>query len=169
MSSLLRKGALWGAACAASFIFSCRVTAQGPDRTVVAPLLEGELKVDGRLSEPQWDQAAAVRDFVQREPDGGEPATQPTEVRLFYTRRMPFIGARLADSEPTRIVATEYRRDTDLEAEDTFEVFLDTFRDRRNAFYFATNAVGAQRDALVRNEGEALNWEWDGVWEREVV
>jgi hypothetical protein len=42
---------------------------------------------------------------------------------------------------------------------------LDTFRDRRNAFYFQTNAVGARRDALVRNEGDSINWEWDGVWD----
>lgn len=120
-------------------------------------------RIDGHLDEPIWSQAAEASGFVQREPRGGEPASSGTEVRVFYNKRFLLIGARLVDPEPSRIVASEYRRDADLEAEDSFEVFLETFLDGRNAFFFATNAVGAQRDALVRNEGEALNWEWDGI------
>jgi len=61
-------------------------------------------------------------------------------------------------------VASEFARDANLDANDAFEVVLDTFRDRHNAFYFQTNAVGARRDALIRNEGEAINWDWDGIW-----
>jgi len=116
------------------------------------------------MSEPVWSRAAVARNFIQREPKAGEPATEPTEVRIYYTTNHLVIGARLDDSKAARIVATEYSRDAILEANDCFEVFLDTFHDRRNAFYFATNALGAQRDGLVRNEGETLNWEWDGVW-----
>ena len=66
---------------------------------------------------------------------------------------------------PERIVGTEYRRDGLLEAEDSFEIFLDTFLDGRNAFYFATNPVGARLDGVMRNEGAVQNFEWDGVWQ----
>ncbi len=122
-------------------------------------------RIDGRLNEPLWRAAEAATGFVQSEPRAGEAAERETEVRIAYTRDHLLIGARLRDDEPSRIVATEYRRDAMLMSEDSFEVFLDTFRDRRNAFYFATNAVGARLDGLVRGEGSALNFEWDGVWE----
>ena len=65
----------------------------------------------------------------------------------------------------TSIDSIRALEDADLEADDAFEIFLDTFRDRRNAFYFATNPAGAQRDALIRNEGAVLNFEWDGIWD----
>ena len=137
---------------------------QALERVLVAPFIDEVPQLDGRLDESLWARAARADAFTQRGPRGGQPATWATEVRVFYTARMLYIGAVLRDTEPLRIVSSEYVRDAPLDANDSFEVFLDTFRDRRNAFYFATNAVGAQRDGLVRNEGEALNWEWDGVW-----
>ncbi len=122
-------------------------------------------RIDGRLDEALWKKTQVATGFVQSEPRPGEPAEKETEVLVAYTRDHLLIGARLKDHDPSRIVATEYRRDAPLNSEDSFEVFLDTFRDRRNAFYFATNAVGARLDGLVRGEGTALNFEWDGVWD----
>jgi len=127
--------------------------------------VEGAPRIDGIFDEAFWQRAAVATDFVQREPSAGEPATQRTEVRVVYTNDTLYVGARLFDTEPDRVVGTEYRRDALLEAEDSFEIFLDTFRDGRNAFYFATNPVGSRLDALMRNEGAVLNFEWDGVWE----
>jgi len=134
-------------------------------REVVATLVNEMPLLDGRLDEALWQKAGLADGFIQREPREGEAAEQPTEVRIAYTERHLLIGARMRDSDPSRIVATEYRRDGLLDADDSFEVFLDTFHDRRNAFYFATNPAGAQRDGLVRNEGATLTWEWDGVWD----
>ena len=122
-------------------------------------------RIDGVLDEAFWKRAVVATDFIQAEPDAGEPATQKTEVLVVYTEDTLLIGARLFDTEPDRIVGTEYRRDAFLEAEDSFEIFLDTFRDGRNAFYFATNPVGSRLDGLMSNEGSVLNFEWDGVWD----
>ncbi|NWG13615.1 MAG: hypothetical protein HXY20_08785 [Acidobacteria bacterium] len=133
-------------------------------RTAVAIHVDQGPRLDGQLTEPLWSRSTPATGFVQREPNNGEPASQQTEVRLVYTDRILFVGARLHDPEASRLVASEYRRDAELRADDTFEVYLDTFHDRRNAFYFATNALGTQRDGLVRNEGDDLNWQWDGVW-----
>ncbi len=136
--------------------------------TLTAPYVETvdeEPRIDGVFDEAFWQRATAATDFIQSEPQAGEPATLKTEVRLVYTENALLIGARLFDTEPERVVGTEYRRDAPLEAEDSFEIFLDTFRDGRNAFYFATNPVGARLDGLMRNEGSVLNFEWDGVWD----
>lgn len=139
--------------------------AAAADTRIEARFTEEIPRIDGRLDEALWTTAQVATGFVQSEPRPGEPAERETEVLVAYTRDHLLIGARLRDDEPSRIVATEYRRDAMLMSEDSFEVFLDTFRDRRNAFYFATNAVGARLDGLVRGEGAALNFEWDGVWD----
>jgi len=132
--------------------------------TAVAARVVDAPRIDGHLDEPAWATVAAVTDFTQREPDNGDAVTEATEVRFLFTATTLYIGARLHDRQAARIVATQYRRDGELESDDTFEVLIDTFHDRRNAFYFATNALGTQRDGLVRNEGDDLNWQWDGVW-----
>jgi hypothetical protein len=54
-------------------------------------------------------------------------------------------------------------RDADLSADDRIEILIDTFRDRRNAFYFATNPLGALVDALIIENGQ-INKEWDAIW-----
>jgi hypothetical protein len=131
----------------------------------VAPLVQDIPRVDGRLDDAVWRAAAKATHFIQTEPHAGEAAAEPTDVYIAYTPTALLIGARLKDSEAARIVATEYRRDAALDADDSFEVFLDTIHDRRSAFYFATNSVGAQLDALVRDEGAVLNFDWDGVWD----
>ncbi|MEW5981214.1 MAG: DUF5916 domain-containing protein [Acidobacteriota bacterium] len=134
-------------------------------RAVVVAPATGAVRLDGRLDEPAWADAPVHSGFVQREPRSGEPATHRTDVRVIHTDTALLVAARLHGPPGSTLIATEYRRDADLDSDDTFEVYLDTFHDHRNAFYFATNPLGAQRDALVRNEGEDLNWQWDGIWD----
>lgn len=44
-------------------------------------------KLDGTLNDPLWQQAIPITNFLQREPYEGQPATEPTEVRVLYTDR----------------------------------------------------------------------------------
>jgi hypothetical protein len=120
--------------------------------------------VDGALDEDSWRQAPPLTGFVQAEPLEGEPASQPTEVRVVYDDDAIFIGVRLVDSDPSQIVTTDSRRDTGLGDQDSFQIILDTFRDQQNGFVFGTNAAGVQYDAQVRNQGRPST-SWDGSWE----
>lgn len=90
-------------------------------------------KLDGTLNDPRWQLAAPITDFRQREPDEGQPATEKTEVRILYTRHAVYFGIHCYDSEPSRIVATELRRDVSQELDDHFEVLIDSNRNRRGA------------------------------------
>jgi hypothetical protein len=67
------------------------------------------------------------------------------------------------DSEPARIIGTEMQRDANLADDDRITIVLDTFRDQRSAFYFATNPTGALVDGLIFANGQS-NLEWDGIW-----
>jgi hypothetical protein len=42
---------------------------------------------------------------------------------------------------------------------------VDTFHDRRNAFYFRVGPAGSKGDALVARDGQSFNLAWDGIWE----
>jgi hypothetical protein len=68
------------------------------------------------------------------------------------------------DSHPAGVVVNELRKDFAGRDQDTFEVLLDTFSDRRNGFVFTTNAAGAKADTQIASEGRDVNPNWDAVW-----
>ncbi|HYN19765.1 MAG TPA: DUF5916 domain-containing protein [Thermoanaerobaculia bacterium] len=132
--------------------------------TVVPIRFDTPPAIDGRLDDPIWQTAARLDGFRQLEPHEGEPATEPTEVFLGYDQDNLYIGARCHDSQPDRIVTTTLTRDSDMGYDDTLQILFDTYHDGRTAFLFTTNSGGVQVDALVRNEGEQINYDWDGIW-----
>jgi hypothetical protein len=48
--------------------------------------------------------------------------------------------------------------------EDNFEIVLDTYGDKRNAYLFIINPNGAQYDALITDNSRKVNADWNGVW-----
>lgn len=137
--------------------------AQGSPHAAVTRA-QGKISVDGKLDEPDWAAATPISEILQREPHPGQPATEKTELRLLFDADNLYIGVTSFDSEPRKIIATQMARDADLSADDRIEILLDTFRDRRNAFYFATNPAGALLDGLVIENGN-LNKNWDAIWQ----
>jgi len=137
----------------------------GSDKTLEARRISEPITLDGVLDEEAWAQAPAGTDFVQREPDTGQPASQQTEVRVVYTAKTLYIGIRCLDQEPDRIIEKEMQRDQYLWRDDAVDVVLDTFDDDRNAYLFETNVNAAQTDALITDEGRDFNLEWDAVWD----
>jgi len=122
-------------------------------------------KVNGDLDEEAWKQAAPITHFTQREPQEGAAASERTEVRIVYNDRAMFIGVWCYDSQPDGIIANELQRDFSYDEEDNFEVIFDTYRDRRNGFLFVINPNGARFDALVTDEGNGINTDWNGIWD----
>lgn len=140
----------------------------GDGRPTITSVRTGEtIVIDGRLSEPAWKTAASSDRFFQREPSEGVPVSEKTTLYILFDDRYLYVGIRCGDSDASRIVANELRRDAVLIDNDCVELYLDTYHDHRTAFFFATNALGAQRDAIIiadANE-EDQSWDWNGVWE----
>ncbi|MSO19484.1 MAG: hypothetical protein EXQ56_03335 [Acidobacteria bacterium] len=124
---------------------------------------EASMRVDGALDEPQWAQAPPIGEIQQREPNAGTVASERTEVRLLYDDNNLYIGVTCWDSDPPGIIATRMGRDSDFVDDDHIDILLDTFHDRRNAYYFSTSPSGALVDALVIENG-TLNRDWDAIW-----
>ncbi len=136
--------------------------------------------IDGYLEPEIWETVHPATNFIQRQPDEGQPATEKTEVRVIYDEKNIYVGAMCYDSEPDKIIANEKRRDSDkMTQNDHFEVMLDTFHDQRNGYLFIINPLGAKLDFQIRKEGKIegrfrtnnpnLNRDWNAVWEVETA
>jgi hypothetical protein len=131
------------------------------------------IRLDGALDEPAWQDGDSAGGFRQQEPEEGAPASEPTQIRVLYDHENLYIGIWAFDSRPDRIIARQLERDAQLGlsrfgpsgGDDAIELILDTFHDRRNAFYFATNPRGVQVDGLITDESDEADLDWDGVWD----
>ena len=84
----------------------------GPARsTVRAVRVNSPLHVDGKLNEAVYALVRPITDFIQQEPREGAPATERTEVWVFFDRTNVYVSARCWESQPERRVANELRRD----------------------------------------------------------
>jgi hypothetical protein len=143
------------------------VVAQAPaEKTLRARTITTPIKIDGQLTEPEWAQADVIRDFVQQEPRVGEPVSERTEVRVLVDDEALYFGIWCFDTGRGGIIARELRRDQPrtYAPEDQFDIVLDTFHDHRNAFHFSINPLGTQYDAVLTDEGQDVNVEWDERW-----
>ncbi|MBI4474140.1 MAG: hypothetical protein HY646_15830 [Acidobacteria bacterium] len=131
-------------------------------------------RIDGIPDEEIWRASAAAGDFIQQEPNEGEPSTERTEVRIVYDPSHIYIAVHAYDSDPQAINATEMRRDSPrILDEDNFQVIIDTFNDLRSGYMFVTNPLGAKLEQQISEEGEGdrrgnnsnVNRNWDGVWD----
>ena len=137
--------------------------------TAEAMRVEHAPKLDGNLDDPAWQSTKPVTEFRQQEPNEGETATEKTEVRILYTRHAVYFGIHCYDSEPSKIVATELRRDVSQDLDDHFEILIDSNHDKRGGYVFQINPLGTQLDGLIVEEqgiGEGTDFDsgWDGVW-----
>jgi hypothetical protein len=120
--------------------------------TADIPRIEAtEVRVDGRLDEPVWSRATRLTGFWQYQPVDGRPAEEGTDVLVWYAPDAIWFGVIAHDKVPGAIRATVADRDN-LDNDDRVVIDLDTFHDRRRAFSFAVNPLGAQSDG-VRSEG----------------
>jgi hypothetical protein len=133
-------------------------------RVVTAIEARTPITLDGALDEDVWHLAQPASEFVQAEPHEGQPATELTDVRLAFDRHALYIGVVCHDAATSGLIVNDIRKDFSPGEQDTFEVLLDTFADRRNGFVFVTNPRGAKSDAQIANEGRDVNTSWDAVW-----
>jgi hypothetical protein len=145
------------------------VIARSPSKRqaiIRATQLSAPLRVDGRLDEDIYTRVKPVTDFIQTEPVEGLPATEQTEVWIFYDRDSVYVCARLWDSHLEREVADEMRRDNvRVVNNENFAFTFDTFHDRRTGYDFELNPLGGRWDGEIANDGGVVNGNFNPVWE----
>jgi hypothetical protein len=121
-------------------------------------------RIDGKLDESVWKDAAKISELIQRLPNEGEPQTEDTEFLILFDENFIYIGVRCAD-DPAKITANELARDVSLGNDDRVQIIFDTFLDKRNGYWFQIGPKGSIGDALVSENGASFNKQWDGLWE----
>lgn len=114
--------------------------------TYTACQTSGELLMDGRLDEPDWQAAPWTADFVDIE---GELKPAPflrTRAKLLWDNDFLYIGAEL---EEPHIWATLSQRDAVIFHDNDFEVFIDPDGDTHDYYELEINAMGTLWDLLL--------------------
>lgn len=133
-------------------------------RELNATRTQGTLTIDGSLDEPDWSVAPVADRFVQAEPRQGDPATDPTEVRVLFDAQHLYVGVRcLHAGDAWRMRVRDLRRDFDETTDDFFGIAIDGVRDGRSATVFRVNPLGALRDQQTVDGGLA-DVDFDAVW-----
>jgi hypothetical protein len=137
--------------------------------TLRATRITQPMRIDGKLDEAPYESVPPMGGFVQTDPRRGEPATEATEVWIFYDDQRIYVGAKCYDSSPEQAwVANEMRRDNmNVVRNENFSIWFDTFYDRRNAFLFELSPIGGIYDAYVTNERSPGNTDYNPVWQRQ--
>ncbi|HEX4066747.1 MAG TPA: DUF5916 domain-containing protein [Acidobacteriaceae bacterium] len=104
-----------------------------------------------------------INRFVERYPDDGSQPSNPTEAWVGYTHEALFVAFVCRDKDPNFIRAHMLARDAPGDDDDVF-MMLDTFHDQRRAFFFQSNALGIQSDALY-SEQTGYDFSFDTVWD----
>ncbi|HEX5050981.1 MAG TPA: DUF5916 domain-containing protein, partial [Planctomycetota bacterium] len=117
------------------------------------------------LDDPVWKLARPSDVFVQVEPREGEAPSERTEIRALFDADCLYLAVRCFDRDAAAIIATQMRRDADLDTDDRVLIVLDTFEDHRNGYLFEMNPAGARVDALIGSNGRDVNQAWDAIWQ----
>ncbi len=136
-----------------------------PRPETTATRARGPITIDGVLDEATWADAPVIDRFTQSRPDRGLPLTEATEVRLLYDDETLYIGVEMWDRSPDRLTIPSLEQDFQSGNSDIFGITLDTFFDRRNAFMFLVNPMGAVKEAQDFDDSRYENAAWEGIFD----
>lgn len=119
----------------------------GEPPTWSVPRLEGEMRADGVLDEPQYTQAFHWDGFVETEPRENAQPTRRTEVFLFSNESALVVGIRAFDPEPEEIKRVRYRRDEAFNSE-RVEVLLDPTGEAKQGTFLIVTPMNDVMDGL---------------------
>jgi hypothetical protein len=111
---------------------------------VKIPRLAADLQIDGTLSAAPWRQAAVLSGFSEYEPVDGQPASDSTQVLVWYSSTAIYFGIRAFEAHGA-VHATLANRDL-IDGDDNVHLVLTPFVHGRHALDFAVNPLGVQED-----------------------
>jgi hypothetical protein len=132
-------------------------------RWVDAVYVEDTPVIDGKLEERCWHENTGFTDFIENWPVLCDPPSESTRVVVLYDDINLYLGCFCHYSEPDQVVAWLVPRESVGDGDD-ITITIDTYNDDRNAFRFAFNPLGNQRDSYLSHGGSWDDHSWDGVW-----
>jgi hypothetical protein len=121
-------------------------------------------KIEDFLESRPREAELNVTDFRQYIPGDGDPASESTTAYLSYDQKNLYVVFDCKDASGN--VRAHLSKREDLDQDDGVGVFLDTFHDKHRAYYYFSNPLGIQEDAIY-TEGQGFDTSFDTVWNTE--
>ena len=131
----------------------------------------GEIILDGKLDESDWQEADVAKDWSLNYPTDTARAPFQTEARVTFDDKFFYVSFVCYDDETPDLI-NSLRRDFDYPLNDNVGVNIGPYNDGLNGFFFALTPAGAQREGIVSGGGaggDAFNNYWDNKWYSKVV
>lgn len=153
-------------------LFCLALIAQGQTDTARAYHIRKStqhIKIDGKLDDPDWQQAQKEGGFWQQFPYDTSASVTRTEIMMTYDAHHIYVAAICYDTFGGNFVVSSLKRDFTYATNDAFMVSIDPFNDKINGFCFGVNPYGAQLEGLLQNGGSFdITTNWDNKWFSEV-
>ena len=120
-----------------------------------------EIKIDGELSEPEWERAQVFTDFRVTQPYTLGVPRHPTEARLLGTPQGIVVGFRCVQPPGTPRQLAQTPRDADNNG-DRVNIYIDFNADAQVAYNITIALAGSLQDATLTNENQySADWDSD--------
>ena len=121
------------------------------------------IRLDGVLSEEEWQRAEPITGLIQCEPVFGVPLSEITTVKIAYDDENIYIGSVCYYENIRDLVASKLAH-RDIGYDDQIAFVFDTFLDRTKGYCFMTNANGAKEEGFIDGVNQ-YNGDWNEVWQ----
>src|SRR5882762_683427 len=118
-------------------------------------------KLDDFLENHPREAELTVTDFRQNSPGDGTPATESSTAYLSYDDKNLY-AVFVCHDEAGAVRAHLSKREAS-DQDDGVGILLDTYRDFHRAYYFFSNPLGVQTDAIY-TEGQGYDYSFDTLW-----
>lgn len=123
---------------------------------------EGQIQLDGKLSDAVWKKIKAHDHFYQTQPVDKVAAHVKTEVRIAYDDQYLYVGIKAFDPDAKLIRGPFARRDKLSNDQDYVGLYIDPSSGKKAAQFFYVNARGAVMDGIYSNtSGEDVAPDYD--------
>ncbi len=124
-------------------------------RIIARKIKAGTIKVDGKLDEKEWKDAASTGVFVRT--IDGLPVDQKAEAKVLWDDKMLYVAFDIEDKD---VWTTLDKRDDKLYTQEAVEVFIDADGDGKTYIELQTNPKGAIFDSYLPSYRANQN-DWD--------
>ncbi|NDB35554.1 MAG: hypothetical protein EB023_09500 [Flavobacteriia bacterium] len=127
-----------------------------------ATRINEKISVDAFSKENAWKTTSATREsFTTTRPLPGLTSSHPTEVKVLYDDIAIYFFVQCYDHPDSVSKVFSVRDDYNANA-DIFSIFIDTYNDQQNGFYFGITSSGVQLDGkiLANDVNNQLNLVW---------
>ncbi len=133
--------------------------------------LVGEIKIDGKGDESDWENAQWEGNFYQHFPYDTSQAKSQTKFKVLSGKTGIYFLIRCYDQHPNKdYVVQSLKRDFSFPISDAVSVTITPFEDGQNGFAFGVNPENSQREGSVDNGGTfGGTTAWDQVGFSEVT